>query len=88
MSACIEIIGGVVTARINLTDSDLHNIGKFTRTNVSTWLELKAQTDQWVEILPIEDFHAVCNDIDIPWATKEGCDCYHRCYPTVQQGER
>jgi hypothetical protein len=25
----------------------------------------------WVDILPVKDFHAVCGDIEIPWATEK-----------------
>ena len=31
------------------------------------------------------DFHAVCGDIDIPWATKEGRDCYQRTQALTAQ---
>jgi len=34
------------------------------------WME--SHTDPgWVGILHVGDFHAVCGDIDIPWATEE-----------------
>jgi len=42
------------------------------------WLNMLIITRQWVEADPLKDFHAVCNDIDIPWATKEGSDNYQR----------
>ena len=77
MRAYIESVGAVMILRYELTDGELHNIGKFTRANVSMWME--SHTDPgWVGILPVEDFHAVCGDIAIPWATKEGFDCYQR----------
>jgi hypothetical protein len=30
------------------------------------------------ELRPIEDFHAVCDGMDIPWATEEGREEYRR----------
>lgn len=50
------------------------NIGDFTRENVEKYL----YSSGGPEDLPIYDFHAVFDDIDIPWATKEGRDCYQR----------
>ncbi len=70
MSAYIELVGGPgLMRRYELTDSDLREIGKFTRGNVLMWMESHRGVD-WADVLPIEDFHAVCGDIDIPWATE------------------
>jgi hypothetical protein len=47
------------------------------RENVRKWLENRVGPDSG--FYPV-DFHAVCGDIDIPWATKEGFECYQRYY--------
>jgi len=70
MRAYIEFVGGVAVYRHELTDSELREIGRFTRGNVLMWLKSHTTLD-WDGFLPIEDFHAVCGDIDIPWATEE-----------------
>lgn len=77
MRAYIEIFGAVVVSRYELHDWELRSIGEFTRGNVARWLDGHTSPD-WVGILPVEDFHAVFGDIDIPWATKKGFDCYRR----------
>lgn len=77
MRVYIEIVGAVALLQYEPTDSELRSIGEFTRENVVRWFESHTGPD-WVGILPVEDFHAVCGDIDIPWATKEGFDCYQR----------
>lgn len=62
--------------RRELTDSDLREIGKFTRGNVLTWMNSHQGVD-WVDIHPVWDFHAVVRDnsglrhMDIPWAKEE-----------------
>ncbi len=70
MTAYIEILGAVAMRRHELSKADLCFIGEFTRENISSWMERQRSTD-WVGFLPVEDFHAVCGDIDIPWATEE-----------------
>lgn len=75
MSTYIEILGAVTMWRRGLTNSDLRQIGEFTRENVLEWMESHTDTD-WVGTLPVEDFHAVCGDIDIPWAKEESRLCY------------
>jgi hypothetical protein len=71
----IEVVAGRGVCRYDfeLTDEELRRIGKFTRENITKWLE------HWdgPENVPV-DFHAVCDDIEIPWATEEGCDHYRR----------
>lgn len=55
--------------RYVLSESDLREIGAFTRGNVLRWMESHQGVD-WIDILtwgPIHDFHAVCEDVDIPW---------------------
>jgi hypothetical protein len=73
MNAYIEIVGEITVWGIKLTLWDRFRIGKFTRENVAAWLENRTRMDPG--FYPV-DFHAVCGDIDIPWATKEGCDHY------------
>jgi hypothetical protein len=83
----IEVVGGIGMCRHELLDGEpvagytgygrrvqgdmvwqVLEIGKFTRKNVAKWLEIVSGP----ECRPIEDFHAVCDDIDIPWATERG----------------
>ncbi len=71
MSAYIEILSTFVQSRHELSKADLCFIGEFTRENISSWLEIGNCLDGWVGIYGYEDFHAVCGDIDIPWATEE-----------------
>jgi hypothetical protein len=65
-------MAGLAVRLVPLNSSDLHLIGEFTRENVA------ARIAVWIERGPLEfglygydDFHAVCGDIDIPWATEE-----------------
>jgi hypothetical protein len=77
MRAYIEILGAKLCTRRELTDNDLEVIGKFTRENIISWLD--SRTDPgWIGVLPEEDFRAVCGNIEVPWATKEGFDKYQR----------
>ena len=69
----IEIVGGVGIWQAYLVDADLYNIGEFTRENVAEWL---GETSREPAMFPIEDFHAVCDGIDIPWATEKGREHY------------
>jgi hypothetical protein len=69
MSAYILIEGAVASYGISLTDNDLHEIGEFTRENVSRWMDSSHSRSVFeVGVYGYEDFHAVCGDIDIPWA--------------------
>jgi hypothetical protein len=61
---------------------DWRSFGKFTRENVELWLRRLAGPDP--ESYPV-DFHAVWGDTDIPWATKEGRDCYQRTQALTAQ---
>ena len=74
----IEIVGEITTWNIDLTLWNIFCIGEFTRENVHDWLAdytTKYYRDYgWFPV----DFHAVCGDIDIPWATKEAFECYSR----------
>jgi hypothetical protein len=66
---CIETVGKFVLCKRHLNGADLLSIGEFTRENISRWLD----KGYWFEmgVYGYEDFHAVCGDIDIPWATEE-----------------
>jgi len=86
MSAYISILGPEVRYGFELTDNDLREIGEFTRENIVKWLDSShsravfkvgwmesphAHSLFQVNIYGYEDFHAVCGDIDIPWAKEE-----------------
>jgi hypothetical protein len=77
----IEVVGGLGTWRCDweLIDGNpvagytgygrqVVNIGKFTRKNVEKYLYIRGGPEN----IPIQDFHAVFDDIDIPWATDKG----------------
>lgn len=83
----IEVVGSVTAWSLKLTLWDRCMIGKFTRENVEMWLANHVGLDPG--FYP-EDFHAVCGDIEIPWATKEGHDCYQRVMKLAEarRGER
>jgi hypothetical protein len=63
-----------------LEDEDLKEIGEFTRQNIEKWLENFGGLG-WELLYPIRDFHAVCDDIDIPWATEEIKRRYAEAFP-------
>jgi len=70
MHAYIEIVSeNVIWGRQELQPFHSRPIGEFTRENISSFLEggnsFETGIYGWV------DFHAVCGDIDIPWATEE-----------------
>src|SRR5690349_9561130 len=77
MRAYIDYVGAVAVSRYELDDNELRDIGKFTRENVAAWLDGHTTPD-WVGILPVEDFHAVCGETDIPWATEEAKRVFQR----------
>jgi hypothetical protein len=81
----IEVVGGIGMGRFNLNDGEpiagyeeynremvIQTVGEFTRENVAKWLDCTCGP----EIRPIKDFHAVCDDVEIPWATEEGRETY------------
>ena len=70
MRAYVEVVNDVILTRYELNDSDLRDIGEFTRRNVAGWLSNRKTPDPY-EGLPVKDFHAVCGDIEIPWAILE-----------------
>ena len=80
MHAYIEFIGAVACGRRELQPHELRQIGEFTRENVLTWMDSHTGPD-WVGILPVEDFHAVCDGIDIPWATEAARFHWTKLYP-------
>jgi hypothetical protein len=67
----VEVVGGV---GITWYDLPKMKIGEFTRENVAEFLEAVLGP----EFRPIEDFHAVCDDVEIPWATEAGREEYQR----------
>ena len=77
MRAYIDFEGGICRGRHELTDSELREIGEFTRENVLAWMESRTSPD-WVGVLHVQDFHAFCGHIDIPWATEEAKLCWDR----------
>lgn len=77
MDAYIEIVGAVAVWRCELHSSDLCFIGEFTRENVLRWME---NYNFEVGVYGQEDFHAVCGDIDIPWATEKARLCWTRLF--------
>jgi hypothetical protein len=91
MHAYIEFIGAVACGRRELQPHELCQIGEFTRENISAWLEshtvkfpVRSLSDlnvDWVGVLPVEDFHGVCGDIDIPWATEAARFHWTKLYP-------
>jgi hypothetical protein len=82
----IEIVGGLGASRPKLDKADLDCIGEFTRENVLTWMNSHRGPD-WVGMLPVDDFHAVCGDMDIPWATEEARLAYLAKGPTKAMAE-
>jgi hypothetical protein len=76
----IEIVREITIDICCPTRWERFRIGKFTRENVRTWLENHTHgldAGFW----PV-DFHAVCGDLDIPWETKEGRECWERYHAT------
>jgi hypothetical protein len=79
----IEVVGGVGIWYVELNDGEpltgytglnrgVMEIGEFTRENIARFLEVRLGP----EAFPVEDFHAVCDDVEIPWATEKGRDDY------------
>jgi hypothetical protein len=80
----IEIRGALALWRRSLDKADLHFIGEFTRENVLAWMNRQRSPD-WICILPVDDFHAVCGDIDIPWAKEAARLCWNEVQFKVAQ---
>ena len=70
--AYIDVMG-VAIDRHELTNRELQEIGEFTRENVLRWLKgwLRENFSRETYYFMDDDFHAVCGDIDIPWAKEE-----------------
>jgi hypothetical protein len=82
MAAYIEIVATCVMWRFDLDPFDLWAIGEFTRENISSWLD-RGNCRFEVGVYGWENFHAVRDDIDIPWTTEEG----KRSFPTIEHSE-
>jgi len=86
MHAYIDIKGAGAD-RHEFTDRELREIGEFTRENILRWLKrwLKADCDGafWgaLNYFEDDDFHAVCGDIDIPWADDETKRKWDKAFP-------
>jgi hypothetical protein len=74
MNAYIEILAEFRISRHELGKAELCFIGEFTRENIESWLKRGNYLE--VGIYGYKDFHAVCGDIDIPWATEEARLCW------------
>jgi hypothetical protein len=83
MTSYVEFVGAVSSTRYDLDDYELRSIGEFTRENILMWMESHTGPD-WVGIVPVEDFHAVCGDIDIPWATEDGRMLWANLHPPTR----
>ena len=70
MKPLIEFVNDYSLGRYYPNNNDLREIGDFTRENILNWMNSHTGVD-WVDIVPVVDFHAVCGDVDIPWATEE-----------------
>jgi len=87
MKPFFEFVGVVGIGRHYLNEDELREIGDFTRENIHRWID--SQTGPtWITIVPVEDFHAVCGDRDIPWATEEGKKIWNRIKDRLEKGER
>jgi hypothetical protein len=71
MAAYIEIVSEHVQGRFKLTAFELTFIGEFTRKNIAAWLDRGNCLGGYGGMYGWEDFHAVCGDVDIPWAKEE-----------------
>lgn len=84
MTAYIEYLGAISVRRYALDAEDLRNIGEFTRENIVRWFNGPHRDwENWVGVCPVEDFHAVCGSIDLPWATEEGRMLWAKLHPPI-----
>ncbi len=76
--AYVEVVSSTIRLRHDFCYRDLREIGEFTRDNVLAWMNAGAGgwRTSWEAVGIIEDFHAVCGDIDIPWADPEMAAVY------------
>lgn len=83
----IEVVGTAWAgsngfATLTPQPEDLAYMGKFTRQNIARWMNSAGfHSPEWFSILPIEDFHAVYGDIEIPWATEAAKALWEKEYP-------
>lgn len=75
-----DYAGGAVWGSA-LHDSDLFEIGEFTRGNIERWLA--SYGGPCIECCGVQDFHAVCGDIDIPWREERNAQEYKRLNPPL-----
>jgi hypothetical protein len=81
MQAYIEIISEhIIPGRFELQRFELWLIGEFTRENISRWLDSGGPLGWSFEmgVYGWTDFHAVCGEIDVPWASEEAKNAYER----------
>jgi len=71
MRAYIEFVveGGADYRGLNNTE--LREIGEFTRENILKWRPTLTIDSISGESVVVKDFHAVCGDKEIPWAKEE-----------------
>ena len=76
MRAYIEFVveGGADYRGLN--DIELREIGEFTRENVLEWRPTLVVDSISGESVVVKDLHAVCGDVEIPWATEESKQVY------------
>ena len=76
MAAYIDIVSEHVMNRKALSEEDLQEIGDFKREHVVRWLNDGGPSAPHIFRFDLgvygwKDFHVVCGDVDIPWATEE-----------------
>jgi hypothetical protein len=80
----IEIVTATSGSRHRLDDFDLWAIGEFTRENIVSWL---SRYDYYTPD-GFEDFHAVRNDLDIPWSKEKSRVMWERRRNSVRSSGR
>jgi len=78
---CISAYAGGAVWGSVLHDSDLIEIGEFTRGNIERWLA--SYGGPCIECCGVQDFHAVCGEIDIPWREEINAQEYKRLNPPL-----
>ena len=81
-TALVEVVSSTTLKGHEFCHADLREIGEFTRENVLAWLNAQVGGWHWEHVGIVEDFHAVCGDIDIPWATKEAAVLWQKTKST------
>lgn len=84
MQPYIEIVNTYTYGGGDLYPADLCGIGEFTRENIASWLD-RGNSRFMRSLLGWEDFHAVCGDVDIPWATEDGKWFGERAFKVKEQ---